>query len=53
MKLLLEDHSFNIVCNFSTFMQDQADQNIRLFKDKTKQFIFIFIRNAVVYDHEK
>lgn len=50
MKVLLEDHSFDVVCNFITFMPEQSEQNIRLFKDKTKQFIFI--STAAVYDHE-
>lgn len=50
MKKILENYSFDIVCNFITFMPDQAEKNIRLFKNKTKQFIFV--STAAIYDHQ-
>lgn len=50
MKKILENYSFDVVCNFITFMPEQAEQNIRLFKNKTKQFIFV--STAAIYDHE-
>lgn len=50
MKQILENYSFDVVCNFITFMPEQAEQNIRLFKNKTKQFIFV--STAAIYDHE-
>lgn len=51
MKDILKDYSFDVVCNFITYMPEQAKANIRLFREKTKQFIFI--STAATYNHEK
>ncbi|MDR2786559.1 MAG: NAD-dependent epimerase/dehydratase family protein [Treponema sp.] len=37
----LRDLSFDVVADFTVFRADQADRDYRLFKDKTKQYIFI------------
>lgn len=41
MKEKLKDFMFDCVCNFVVYTPQQAKMNIELFKEKTKQFIFI------------
>lgn len=48
---LIKDYHFDVVCNFLVYSHKQAEANIRLFKDNTKQFVFI--STAVVYNREK
>jgi nucleoside-diphosphate-sugar epimerase len=43
----LKDLSFDVVADFISFFPEQIERNIRLFKDKTKQYIFI--SSASVY----
>lgn len=49
-KEAIKDYSFDVVCNFIIFTKEQARNNIELFKDKTKQFIFI--STVATYNHE-
>jgi nucleoside-diphosphate-sugar epimerase len=42
----LRDLSFDVVADFIAFRADQADRDYRLFKDKTKQYIFISTASA-------
>lgn len=49
-KELLDGHVFDCVINFIIMTQDQAIENIELFQNKTKQFIFI--STVVVLNHE-
>ena len=37
----LKDHFFDTVCEFIGFTQDQVERDWRLFKDKTRQYIYI------------
>lgn len=50
MKTLLEDYSFDIVCNFIIFKPVQAMQQIELFKGHIQQYIFI--STVATYNHE-
>lgn len=47
IKKILEPYQFDVVCNFVLFSPEQAKMNYELFKNKTKQFIFI--STAVTY----
>lgn len=38
---LLKDMSFDVVCDFICFNEEQAENDIRLFEGRTKQLIFI------------
>lgn len=51
IKDLIKDYNFDVVCNFLIYSPEQAKSNIRLFRGKTKQFIFV--STAVVYNREK
>ncbi len=42
----LEGHSFDVVADFIAFVPEQLERDYRLFKDKTKQFIFISSASA-------
>lgn len=42
----LEDLSFDCVCEFIGFTQDQVERDYRLFKRKTKQYIYISSASA-------
>lgn len=43
---LIEDHTFDVVADFIAFVPAQLERDYRLFKDKTKQFIFISSASA-------
>ena len=43
---LLKDMSFDCVCDFIGFVPAQLERDYRLFKDKTKQFMFISSASA-------
>lgn len=49
VKELIQNLSFDCVINFVLFNKEQAKENYELFKDKTKQFIFI--STSVAVDH--
>jgi nucleoside-diphosphate-sugar epimerase len=51
MQQLLKDKTYDCVISFLIFSKEQAEQNYALFKEKTKQFIFI--STAVVSDRTK
>lgn len=40
-KKALENYSFDVVVNFIVFNKSQAERDIRLFANKTKQYVFI------------
>ncbi len=42
----LEGMTFDVVCDFIAFVKPQLERDYRLFKDKTKQFIFISSASA-------
>lgn len=42
----LEEYHFDAVVNFIAFTQDQIERDIRLFRDKTDQYIFISSASA-------
>ena len=42
----LKDHFFDTVCEFIGFTQDQVERDWRLFKDKTRQYIYISSASA-------
>ena len=46
LKEVLIDYSFDCVCDFIIFHLEQAKRDYELFKDKTKQFIFISSASA-------
>lgn len=46
LKEILKDYQFDCVCDFIIFHLDQAKRDYELFKDKTKQFIFISSASA-------
>lgn len=46
LKDILKDYKFDCVCDFIIFHLDQAKRDYELFKDKTKQFIFISSASA-------
>lgn len=46
VKEKLKDLQFDCVCDFIVFTMDQAQRDYELFKDKTKQFIFISSASA-------
>lgn len=50
IKNVLADQTFDIVINFIIFTPEQAQTQIKLFKDKIKQYIFI--STVVTYNHE-
>lgn len=43
---LISDLSFDTVCEFIGFTKDQVERDCRLFKDKTKQYIYISSASA-------
>ena len=43
---LLEQAQFDAVCNFIVYTPEQAQRDIRLFTDKTKQYVFISSASA-------
>lgn len=43
---LIKDLSFDVVAEFIAFVPEQLERDFRLFKDKTKQFIFISSASA-------
>ncbi len=43
---LIKDHTFDVVADFIAFVPEQVERDYRLFKDKTKQFIFISSASA-------
>lgn len=43
---VLGDCSFDCVCNFICFLPEQAERDIRLFRGRTRQFIFISSASA-------
>ncbi len=42
----LKGYKFDVVCDFIAFHKSQLERDFRLFKDKTKQFIFISSASA-------
>ena len=38
---ILKDYEFDVVCDFLCYNREQAQNAIKLFKDKTKQYIYI------------
>lgn len=50
MESILEEHTFDIVCNFIIFKEQQALQQLELFKNKVKQYVFI--STVATYNHE-
>ena len=45
-KELFEDKTYDCVCQFVAFTKDQVERDVRLFKEKTKQYIFISSASA-------
>lgn len=43
---LIEGHKFDVVADFIAFVPEQLERDYRLFKDRTKQFIFISSASA-------
>ena len=43
---LIKDLSFDVVADFIAFTKDQLARDYRLFKDKTKQFVYISSASA-------
>jgi nucleoside-diphosphate-sugar epimerase len=43
---LIKEHRFDVVADFISFVPSQLESRYRLFKDKTKQFIFISSASA-------
>ena len=43
---LIKDLSFDVVADFISFVPEHVERNFRLFRDKTKQFIFISSASA-------
>lgn len=43
---LIKDHNFNVVADFIAFVPAQIERDIRLFKEKTEQYIFISSASA-------
>jgi nucleoside-diphosphate-sugar epimerase len=48
---VLDEMKFDVVCDFICFNKEQAELDIKLFKEKTKQFIFVsseavYVRNS-------
>lgn len=46
MRILLKDMTFDVVADFIAFTPKDLERDYRLFKDKTKQFIFISSASA-------
>lgn len=46
IKTLIQDFSFDVVVDFIAFVPEQLERDYRLFKDKTRQFIFISSASA-------
>ena len=46
MRALLQDESFDVVCEFIAFIPEQVSRDIRLFEGRTKQYIFISSASA-------
>ena len=46
MKALLNDESFDVVCEFIAFTPEQVRRDIKLFEGRTKQYIFISSASA-------
>ena len=42
----LEGMSFDVVCEFIGFVPEQLERDYRLFKDKTKQYVYISSASA-------
>ena len=42
----LRDHTFDTVCEFIGFTQDQVERDWRLFRGKTRQYIYISSASA-------
>lgn len=51
LKDVLEKNSFDIVINLIIFNPEQATENVEVFKNKIKQFVFI--STATVFNHDK
>ncbi len=43
---LIKDHIFDVVVDFIAFVPEQVERDYRLFKDKTRQYIFISSASA-------
>lgn len=50
MKEILKDHTFDCVINFIVWNEENARNNIEIFRDRTKQFIYI--STVCVLNHE-
>lgn len=50
MQKIINDYTFDIVCNFVVFKKEQALQQIHLFKNRIRQYIFI--STVATYNHE-
>lgn len=50
MEELISEHQFDVVMNFVIFSFDQAKQQVELFKNRIKQYIFI--STVVTYRHD-
>ncbi|MDO3409909.1 SDR family oxidoreductase [Saccharibacillus sp. CPCC 101409] len=46
VKELIAGHEFDVVADFIAFVPEQVERDYRLFKDKTKQYIFISSASA-------
>lgn len=46
MRALLQDESFDVVCEFIAFTPEQVSRDIRLFEGRTKQYVFISSASA-------
>lgn len=46
IEALIKDMTFDVVADFIAFLPSQAERDYRLFKDRTKQFIFISSASA-------
>ena len=50
LKNILEQYTFDIVCQFIVYKPEEAIEQIQLFKGKIQQYIFI--STVVTYNHE-
>ena len=46
VQALMQHESFDVVCNFVVYTPDQAERDVRLFREKTAQYIFISSASA-------
>ncbi len=47
-KYILDEHEFDVVVDWIAFTPDDIERDIKLFKNKTKQFIFISLEHYLI-----